>query len=95
MTVECAFGRLKGRWRFMLKRYDGHIDSIPRRVKASCILHNIIMCEVHGGYFDEQWLNEVYLQDRQPARAQFAEVHDIDDRTIRQALCHWVNANRT
>ena len=89
MPVECAFGRLKGRWRFMLKRYDGHIDGVPRAVKAGCILHNI--CEIHGEYFDELWLEEVQRLDRQPPRAPAARDVAGNARTIRQALCDWVN----
>ena len=29
MVIECAFGRLKGRWRFLLKRNDTDIHKLP------------------------------------------------------------------
>jgi len=56
VVVECAFGRLKGRWRSLLKRNDIRIDHMTTLVTACCVLHNI--CEVHQDSFDEQWLDE-------------------------------------
>ncbi|XP_035692548.1 protein ANTAGONIST OF LIKE HETEROCHROMATIN PROTEIN 1-like [Branchiostoma floridae] len=61
MTVECAFGRLKGRWRCLSKRLDVDLDHVPTVVTACCVLHNV--CEVHGEHFDDQWL--VPADDRQ------------------------------
>ena len=42
MNVERAFGRLKGRWRCLMKRYDCRID-INMVISACCLLHNF--CE--------------------------------------------------
>ncbi|KAM3849816.1 uncharacterized protein ACN63O_020435 [Diretmus argenteus] len=52
MTVERAFGRLKGRWRCLLKRNDTHITFISRTIMACCVLHNF--CELHNEHFDEE-----------------------------------------
>ena len=57
VVVECAFGRLKGRWRSLLKRKDMKLDYLCTAVTACCILHNI--CEEHHDEFDEQWLDDV------------------------------------
>ena len=54
MVVECAFGRLKGRWRCLLKRNDCELIFVSTIVNACCILHNL--CEVHGDGFVEEWL---------------------------------------
>ncbi|KAI7803548.1 putative nuclease HARBI1-like [Triplophysa rosa] len=40
VTVECAFGRLKGRWRCLGKRLDVDISTIPTIISACCTLHN-------------------------------------------------------
>ncbi|XP_028678812.1 uncharacterized protein LOC114667607 [Erpetoichthys calabaricus] len=51
MTVERAFGRLKGRWRCLRKRYDCHINNINNIIAACCILHNF--CEINNEEYDD------------------------------------------
>ena len=53
IVTEIAFGRLKGRWRCLLKRNDTGQQYLVQVVAACCILHNI--CEVHNDGFDENW----------------------------------------
>ena len=55
--VEHAYGRLKGRWRCLLKRLDVSVRDVPELVAACCVLHN--MCEIHGDTFNEEWLESV------------------------------------
>ncbi|CAM4540845.1 unnamed protein product [Lepidochelys kempii] len=43
MVVECAFGRLKARWRSLLTRLDLSVTNIPTVITACCALRNI--CE--------------------------------------------------
>ena len=57
VVVENAYGRLKGRWRCLLKRLDVSVRDVPELVSACCVLHNI--CEVHGESFDEGWMDGV------------------------------------
>ncbi|CAG2251641.1 unnamed protein product [Mytilus edulis] len=57
MVVEGSFGRLKGRWRCLLKRLDVATVRVPYVVCSCCTLHNF--CEVHGDGINEQWLNGV------------------------------------
>lgn len=56
IVVENAFGRLKARWRRLLKRNDMATENIPAVIAVCCILHNL--CEVHQEGFNEAWLQE-------------------------------------
>ena len=54
IVVELAFGRLKARWRRLLKQSEMVVENVPNVVTACCILHN--MCEIHGETFDQTWI---------------------------------------
>ena len=57
MVVENAFGRLKGRWRCLLKRMDYYKINHVSNVVASCIvLHNT--CEAQGDSCDPAWIHQ-------------------------------------
>ena len=49
--IECAFGRLKARWRILTKKLDLKLETIPTVIYACFILHNF--CERHNSYIDE------------------------------------------
>lgn len=52
--VEMAFGRLKGRFRMLLKRSDIYYTFMPEVVAACCALHNLI--EDSKEHFPSNWL---------------------------------------
>lgn len=54
MVVENAFGRLKGRWRCLLKRIDSHLANVPNIIASCIVLHNI--CEFYGDHCSEEWV---------------------------------------
>ena len=54
IVVENAFGRLKGRWRRLLKRNDMIVENVSTVVAAACVLHNL--CEMHNEPFNDSWL---------------------------------------
>ena len=56
VVVELAFGRLKARWRRLLKRNDMLMTNVPNVIAACCTLHNI--CEIHGDEFNDEWMQE-------------------------------------
>ena len=53
MIVENSFGKLKGRWRCLLKRMDFKLENVPHVVAACVVLHNI--CELYGDSCPEEW----------------------------------------
>ena len=57
VIVEHAYGKLKDRWRCLLKRLDIDVADVPELVLACCVLHNV--CEVHGDDFDAEWIEGV------------------------------------
>ena len=52
-VVEHAFGRLKGRWRCLLKRNYTTLAYIIMQISACCVLHNL--CEMQQEEFLEEW----------------------------------------
>ena len=56
MVVVNAFGRLKGRWRCLLKRIDSNLINIPNMIGSCVVLHNI--CEMYGDHCSNEWIVE-------------------------------------
>lgn len=73
--VENAFGRLKARFRFTMKRMECDISNAPLIIRACCTLNNI--CEHFGDVIPQQWINEAQLYDtvfQQPAHNTDAQI---------------------
>ncbi|XP_053863005.1 uncharacterized protein LOC128825021 [Malaclemys terrapin pileata] len=66
MTVECAFGHLKVRWRSLYGKLDLAENSIPAIISTCCAFHNI--CEGKGKSGTQAWTSEV-----QHLEAEFAQ----------------------
>ena len=81
--MEHAYGRLKGRWRCLLKRLDVSVEDVPSLIATCCVLHNI--CEMHGDTFDESLLEGVETDDGTPA-ADSGPPHPVSAANVRQAL---------
>ena len=50
-VVECAFGRLKNRFRCLLSKSHTSLSYLPTKVAACCVLHNI--CEKRADIFPD------------------------------------------
>ena len=92
VVVEIAFGRLKARWRRLMKRNDMHTDHIPIVITACCILHNL--CEMRGESFNDMWLqNEPNFQ--QPTTSSPPLSSSCSDAsTIRETLMKYLNSKQ-
>ena len=86
MVVEHAYGRLKGRWRCLLKRLDVSVEDVPNVIATCCVLHNI--CEMHGDTFDENLLEGVETGHGTLATTTTASgvSHSMSGVNVRQAL---------
>ena len=92
IVVENAYGRLKARWR-RLMRNDMRVDHIPNIVAAACILHN--MCEVHGELFNDAWLQDINGMDGivQPQTVAIRDGSSYGPKLVRDALVHYFRSS--
>ena len=85
--IEMAFGRLKSRWRILLKRIDTNVIFVPEIVACCCVLHNII--ESRKDEFNVQWLsfleNHEKLLSQPVTEENFKDSHKEGEK-IRDAL---------
>ena len=93
--VENAFGRLKGRWRCLLKRNDCELEFVKLQVAACCTLHNI--CEQHGVGYRDEWSDRVSsLELPQPPSIPLAHSSaDVSTAGIRNALANYFLKNNS
>lgn len=69
--VEHAFGWLKARFRYTMKRMECKLPTAKRAIRAACVLHNI--CEALNDPVEQQWMQEADEFDSlypQPVQAQ-------------------------
>ena len=84
--VENAFGRLKARWRRLLKQNEMNVVNIPAVVHSCCILHN--MCEIRKEVSLESWLEQSACLQQPPSHSITALTNNRAKR-IREALVQY------
>lgn len=93
-TVEIAFGRLKSRWRVLMKRSDFHFSFTPKVIATCCALHNF--CENEKDVVNPNWSVEAAtLASNLPQPGGRANNHtdDTNGQRIRAALTDYLSAN--
>ncbi|KAK0131529.1 hypothetical protein N1851_033784 [Merluccius polli] len=75
MAVECAFGRLKGRWQYLLKKMDVSISRVPTIVSSCFVLHNL--CVSQGNECLEEVNEPAKLREPDVPQEQTAEPHNV------------------
>ncbi len=92
MGVEDAFGRLKGRFRCLLKRFDCCVESISDVILACVTLHN--WCEVHNEEINEEWIEEVEKEMTEQRLCTYSDNNSVDNDTsanqIRNAIADYL-----
>lgn len=83
-VVELAFGRLKSRWRVLMKRSDFHFTFTPCMVVTCCALHNF--SEQHKKHLNPQWIDTAAADVERGFPQPVAK-------TARQALTNHMAAN--
>lgn len=86
--VENAFGRLKARFRFIMKRMECKLATTTLVIKACCVLHNI--CEGFQEHVEPHWEQEVALWNaayEQPTCTSDASSENGED--VRKALAKY------
>ena len=95
IVSENAFGRLKARWRRLMKQNDMEAHHVPNVVVACCILHNV--CEIHAGnHFVDSWLESdasTTCSQMQPTSTTTSQNTTTESAEIRDALVQYLSAH--
>lgn len=94
VCVEIAFGRLKARWRRLLKRIDVHYTYVPHIISAACIIHNIV--ETRKELFLSTWertVTEVQAEIQQPEPIRARNLDNFIGNQIRNTLKNYLAEN--
>lgn len=95
--IECAFGRLKARWRVLTRKMDLKITAVPTVVYACFVLHNF--CEKNKRYVDEDLVQEQIRSamnnsgDRDEASDPVYSVDSGEGVVVRDLLTKYVRFN--
>ena len=90
IVTEIAFGRLKGRWRCLLKKTDTALRYLIQQVEACCTLHNI--CEVHMDGCDESGQIDANATSSAGPSSQFMS-SSVNGMAIREALASYFESH--
>lgn len=91
-VVENAFGRVKARFRMLLKGLECSIHNVNIVVRAACVLHNV--CEQFSDGCDAGWLSAVQsANERRPQPVYTSSRLEPSGVAIRNALANHLAGN--
>ena len=93
-TAEIAFGRLKSRWRVLLKCSDFHFTLTPHIIATCCVLHNF--CECKKESVNPTWTVEAAVLESdlpQPSVRAYNTSDNASAQRIRVALTDYLSTN--
>eukprot|EP00117_Sycon_ciliatum_P039381 scpid74873/ scgid29119/ len=91
-VVENALGRLKARWRILVKNYIRDAEFPAQVSVAACVLHNI--GERSSCQFENEWLVDDDVAEHHADRMGVNAAPDTNAKQIRTSLANlitWVN----
>ncbi|XP_066928363.1 putative nuclease HARBI1 [Clytia hemisphaerica] len=87
--IECAFGRLKARWRIPLRPMDIPVERLPNIIFACFVLHNF--CEKRKADVDQN-LVEMIMRDERKFTNTKDKIYSYDSsagRSVRETLTNY------
>ncbi|XP_052415715.1 uncharacterized protein zgc:113227 isoform X1 [Carassius gibelio] len=84
-VVDSSFGRLKARWKCLLKRNDCKLELIKKMVLTCCVLHNI--CEERDPFSED--ISAVHMYTQPPVQALID--HEPEGTDVQTALLDYFN----
>jgi len=94
VCVEIAFGRLKARWRRVLKRIDVHYTYIPHIISAACIVYNIV--ETRNEKYLPAWEHAIIEEQAEIQQPELTRARNLDNfnaNQIRDTLKNYLTEN--
>lgn len=92
MVIECAFGRLKGRFAILKRPMDINMKDLPHVIYACFILHNF--CEINKENAHERNVTAAreYDEEHQPATQPLPNSHnECEGKRVRQILTQFLD----
>ncbi|KAL7298383.1 hypothetical protein TKK_0000263 [Trichogramma kaykai] len=86
VVVENAFGRLTQKWRIFHTTIQCQPDTVEKIIKATCILHNIILTDV-----ENEEAGAVLLSQEGIANQNYPDAHFRQGLVEREKLIRWFN----
>jgi len=77
VCVEIAFGRLKARWRRVLKRINVHYTYIPHIISTVCIVHNIV--ETRNEKYLPAWEHAIIKEQAEIQQPELTRARNLDN----------------
>ena len=94
MVIECAFGRLKGRWGALRRAMDINLQDLPFVIVACFVLHNF--CELNKETVSEEAVTKAREYDRmfQPPVEPYTNTStniETEGRRVRRVLTNYID----
>ncbi len=85
--IECAFGRLKARWRILLRPMDIPVTQVPTVIFACFVLHNF--CEQEKEDIDLRVVDKVLQNERAKIKPDKFSITTAPGKKIRNAIASY------